>query len=92
MKDLMLENIKELFKKVECENEIQLYKFGIQNKSPFEWITYLTEEVGELAQAITDHYYYRVESPSNIADEAIQVSTLALKIAEMILYGGDIHD
>ena len=60
----------------------QLYKWGFQSVSPFEWLTYLTEEVGELAAAISE-FIYRDGDPEKISKEAIQVATLALKISKM---------
>ena len=60
----------------------QLRKWGVQNSSPFEWMTWLTEEVGELAEAISD-FIYRYGKPEEISKEAISVATLALKIAKM---------
>ena len=48
----------------------------------FEWIAFLTEKVGEVAQVISE-WNYRGQPESNVVKEAIQVATLALKIAEM---------
>ena len=42
---------------VEEEHKRQIEKWGIQSKSPFEWMTNLTEEIGELAKAITELEY-----------------------------------
>ena len=67
---------------IQNENERQLLKWGIQTHSPFEWLTYTTEELGELAQAISEHEY-RDGTKEAVVKEAIQVATLALKIAEM---------
>jgi NTP pyrophosphatase (non-canonical NTP hydrolase) len=67
---------------VEEENKHQIEKFGVQCKSPFEWMTNLTEEVGELAEAITEVEYNNATLEA-VRREAIQVATLALKIAEM---------
>ena len=67
---------------VEEEHQRQIDKWGVQSKSPFEWMTNLTEEVGELAQAITEAEYNNV-CIEDVRKEAIQVATLALKIAEM---------
>jgi len=80
--DQELRTLPILTKYVQKENERQLQKWGVQTRTPFEYMTYLTEEVGELAQAISE-YVYRRESKNAIIDEAIQVATLALKIAEM---------
>jgi NTP pyrophosphatase (non-canonical NTP hydrolase) len=69
---------------IDKENQHQLTKWGVQTHSPFEWLTYTTEELGELAEAISEHYY-RGAPKELIVKEAIQVATLALKIAEMHL-------
>lgn len=83
LKDKKLSNPK-LWEMLQIENESQLIKWGVQIHTPFEWLTYTTEELGELAQAISEHYY-RGQSKENVVKEAIQVATLALKIAEMYL-------
>jgi NTP pyrophosphatase (non-canonical NTP hydrolase) len=83
-KDKCFEYIDKLIEFIKDENAKQLTKWGIQERSGFEWMTYLTEEVGELAEAITE-FEYRDGSNYDIVKEAIQVSTLALKIAEMSL-------
>jgi len=74
---------KMLFKSVVEENKRQLSIWGVQSHTLPEWQMFLTEEVGELARAISE-FMYRGEKSSNIYDEAIQVATLALKMAEMI--------
>jgi len=60
----------------------QLKKWGVQDHSPFEWLAFLTEEVGELASEIAE-LEYRNGNHREVVAEAIQVATLALKIAEM---------
>jgi NTP pyrophosphatase (non-canonical NTP hydrolase) len=82
MKDNQLGKMEILVQAVQNENLRQVGKWGIQDRSSFEWLTYLMEEVGELAEAISE-YEYRGASMDSIFKEAIQVSTLALKIAEM---------
>jgi NTP pyrophosphatase (non-canonical NTP hydrolase) len=68
------------------ENLRQVAKWGYQDVSPYEWLCYLTEEVGELAQAInkvySEHDKLGVDK-MDIYKEAIQVATLAMKIANM---------
>lgn len=70
---------------VESENARQLRKWGIQTHSPAEWALILAEEEGELARQILglqfggDHY----TGTFDLQAEAIQVATLALKIAKM---------
>lgn len=85
-KDLCLEHLNELVEKIKRENEYQLRKWGIQNRTMFEWMIYLTEEVGELAAEVSENEY-RLGSPKKVLAEAIQVATLALKIAEMSAEG-----
>jgi hypothetical protein len=45
-------------------------------------LTYTTEELGELANAIGE-FEHRGGPPSKVVNEAIQVATLAIKIAVM---------
>ncbi len=71
-----------IIKKIRNENMSQLSKWGIQIHSSFEWLAYLTEEIGELAQSISEHEY-RDGKKDQVIKEAIQVAALALKIAEM---------
>ena len=85
MKDNELRKIDSLVLAVVNEGKKQVSKWGIQDRSSFEWMTYLTEEVGELAEAISE-YEYRGAAAARIWDEAIQVATLALKIAEMSVF------
>ena len=65
-----------------AEHRRQIAKWGVQSRTAFEWITYLTEEVGELAEAVSEHEY-RGGTSAAVVKEAVQVATLALKIAEM---------
>jgi NTP pyrophosphatase (non-canonical NTP hydrolase) len=80
--DQNLQSIDYLINLVMLENLRQREKWGVQERTPFEWLAYLTEEVGELAKAISEKNY-RDGCIANIIDEAIQVATLSLKIAEM---------
>ena len=80
--DRCLENDNWIIKKVQNENSNQLLKWGVQNHTSFEWLTYTAEELGSLAKAIGE-YEYRNGTKEKVISEAIQVATLALKIAEM---------
>lgn len=64
------------------ENAMQVDKWGVQTHSIYEWLAFTLEELGELAEAICEHEY-RKGSKGKVIKEAIQVATLALKIAEM---------
>jgi len=81
MRDLCLEN-RDIFKLVDNENNRQLAKWGIQDHEPFTWLGFATEELGELSEAISAHKW-RDGLVEDVVDEAIQVATLCLKIAEM---------
>jgi len=72
--------------KITDENYRQIEKWGIQTHSAFEWLTYTCEELGSLAKAIGE-YEYRGSSKGRVVSEAVQVATLALKIAEMFEAG-----
>jgi len=66
------------------EHEHQIKKWGVQTHSIWEWLGYTTEELGSLAKAVGE-WNYREGPSDKIVSEAIQVATLALKIAEMFL-------
>jgi NTP pyrophosphatase (non-canonical NTP hydrolase) len=86
--DLKLQTLSRLENFIQFESDRQIYKWGIQNRTPAEWMLYLTEEVGELAEAISEREY-RSGLNDDIIKEAIQVATLALKIAEIYLVEED---
>ena len=71
-----------LFDQLDEENLRQIEKWGIQERTAFEWLGYATEELGSLAKAINEHHY-RGGPKEKVIAEAFQVATLALKIAEM---------
>ncbi len=64
------------------EHDRQCAKWGKQTRSAFEWLAYLMEEVGELAEAISEEHY-RDGVPEDVVKEAVQAATLAAKIAAM---------
>ncbi len=86
--DKLFKNKDKLFDNVFTEHRKQCDKWGVQTHSLFEWQNYLTEELGELASAIDEHEY-RNGAKIEIYKEAIQVATLALKIAEMTMLNID---
>jgi NTP pyrophosphatase (non-canonical NTP hydrolase) len=94
VKDLCFTTEPSIFLELRKENDRQVNKWGIQNRSPFEWLAFTTEELGELACAISENYY-RGGNAGDVVKEAIQTATLALKIAEMYRAskeGGEAHD
>ena len=71
--------------KVIAERIRQNEKWGYpQNNTPFEWVSILTEEVGELAQATNDAFMGQIKSnqTDKIVREAIQVAAVAVAIIE----------
>jgi len=74
---------KMLERSIKGEGKNQVAKWGVQEHTLIEWLMYTTEELGELAKAISE-FVYRGGTTTEIYKEAIQVVTLALKIAEMI--------
>ena len=86
MKDLCLTT--DVWLLVCQENHRQIEKWGVQDHDPFEWLGFTLEELGETSEAISEHRF-RNGSASDVVKEAIQVATLALKIAEMYQNGGD---
>lgn len=81
--DLQLED-ERVFDMVRDESKRQISKWGIQIRDSLEWLAYAVEEQGELSEAITNFMCGR-GLQSQIVNEAIQVATLNLKIAEMFL-------
>jgi NTP pyrophosphatase (non-canonical NTP hydrolase) len=80
--DTCFERIEPIIVLCHHENVKQIAKWGVQTRTPFEWLTYTTEELGELAKAISEHYY-RDGKVEDVIKEAVQTATLVLKIAEM---------
>ena len=81
-RDRMFINKEWLFDQLDEENLRQISKWGIQERTAFEWLTFTAEELGSLAKAINEHHY-RKGPAGKVISEAFQVATLALKIAEM---------
>ena len=68
---------------LEEEDKRQLEKWGNQSHTMFEWLAFMTEEMGELSKAISE-WIYRLGDLEEIRDESIQLSTLAMKMAVMV--------
>ncbi len=58
-------------------------KWGEQNHDPFTYLTVLTEEVGELAQAAL-HTKFGGDKADGLRAEAVQVAAVALAFVECI--------
>ena len=65
------------------EDRKQREKWGDQTHSIYKWITILSEEVGELSKAVLEAHH-DTAAWKDVVKEAVQVATLALKIAWMV--------
>ena len=82
-KDVSPAELEEEMVCVRNEHTRQTQKWGLQSRSLFEWLTYLTEEVGELAKEVSEQEY-RHGSASDLAKEAIQIAALATRISAIV--------
>jgi len=67
---------------IEKEDESQLAKWDYQTHSAWEWLAFITEELGELSKAVSE-YRFREGHKQDIVAEAVQLATLAIKFAVM---------
>jgi NTP pyrophosphatase (non-canonical NTP hydrolase) len=82
----------EVIEKVIAERDRQDAKWGFpQRNSPFEWVSILTEEVGELAEAINNSLLGGDGDMTKAIEEAIQVSAVAMSIVEHIYPKSEDH-
>jgi len=65
---------------IDDERRSQLKKWHYQKHTMSDWLLFIAEEVGELAEAIGD-YKFRDGDIERVAEEAVQVSTLANLVA-----------
>ena len=78
-----------------AERARQDAKWGIQNHHPRDYFLILTEEVGELAQAIADGLVFATpteEAVEHVREEAVHVAAVALAMVEAIDRGTWIQD
>ena len=81
--DMGFVNLRFLLASVWKEHRRQLEKWGRQNRILFEWLAYITEELGELSEAISE-YEYRDGDKDNIVKEAIQTIVSSFSLPTMI--------
>ncbi|WP_077616868.1 MazG-like family protein [Caenibacillus caldisaponilyticus] len=73
-----------------AERDRQDKKWGIQSHEYPIWLMILTEEVGEVAQAMQKEWGWGKKSDaSNLYQELIHVAAVAVSIAEQVLVEGD---
>jgi NTP pyrophosphatase (non-canonical NTP hydrolase) len=80
---LLVSTKSEALASILCERERQDMKWGEQNHDPFTYLTVLSEEVGELAQAAL-HARFGGEKAWCVRNEAVHVAAVALAIVECL--------
>lgn len=65
------------------ESNAQYKKWGCRQHHMFDWLAFITEENGELSQAMSK-YLYRGGDLEAVMKEAVQAATLAIKVACMV--------
>ena len=72
---------------IDEERDRQDARWGVQNHAPEWWLAILTEEVGELAQAILETHFDNgtdLGGTANIRKEAVQCAAVAMAMIECI--------
>lgn len=72
-----------VLQEVHEERKSQDDKWGEQNHSPLEWLSILTEEVGEVARGINNAHFGGA-SYDNYREELIQVAAVAAAAVESL--------
>jgi NTP pyrophosphatase (non-canonical NTP hydrolase) len=66
------------------ERDQQDDRWGVQRHSWPEWMSILTEEVGEAAQAANNEYFHPSGDLSRLKEELVQVASVAIAMVEHI--------
>jgi NTP pyrophosphatase (non-canonical NTP hydrolase) len=70
------------YHRCQAEHIRQQQKWGIQERTAFEWLSYIMEEIGELSEAIQEYEYHNGPK-EDVIKEASHAATLLLKIMRM---------
>lgn len=74
-----------VYTEVHMERERQDAKWGPHDHIPIEWMSVLTEEVGEAAEAANNcHWHASPEWIKQFRDEMIQVAAVAVAAVEYV--------
>ena len=76
-----------IIKEIINEREKQDTKWGEQNHQPIEWVSILTEEVGEVAKAALESHFKHKEKDHSYKEyrkELVQVAAVALAMIESL--------
>jgi NTP pyrophosphatase (non-canonical NTP hydrolase) len=77
--------MKEIYKEIMAEREIQDRKWGQQDHYPMEWLAILGEEIGEVNRAVLEAHFkehYPKGSWENYRKELIQVAAVVVAMIE----------
>lgn len=69
---------------VMLEHDRQLKKWGEQNHPYFTWLAILSEEVGEMSQAML-HAEFGGPAHDKVKEEAVHVAAVALQLVEYLI-------
>jgi hypothetical protein len=87
--DMCFKRFNDLRLLVYFEHLKQIKKHGINRYYSYQWLSHLTKQVGQLADAVECSEYIhgapKIYRDTEVVKQAIEVATLALKIAEMYL-------
>lgn len=81
---LDLEATKKVLEGVLKERDRQDSKWGEQNHNPLEWLSILSEEVGEVALAINIAHFGDVPDWTNYRKELLEVAAVAVAAVEAL--------
>lgn len=73
----------EALKKILKERDRQNVKWGEQNHDDYRWLAILSEELGEVSQAIL-HDEFGGEAAGTVEEELVQVAAVAVQWLECI--------
>jgi NTP pyrophosphatase (non-canonical NTP hydrolase) len=73
---------------VQRERERQDTKWGVQSHHPLEWLSVLSEEVGEVAEAVNEAHWHDADW-EHYREELIQVAAVAVAAVEALDRNGN---
>ena len=82
-----MHNLNKALEAIITEREKQDAKWGEQNHSPIEWVSILTEEVGEVAKAALESHFKHKNKDHSYTEyrkELIQVAAVAIAMIESL--------
>lgn len=76
---------KRILEEIVNERTRQDEKWGVQNCAPFEWLSILVEEVGEVAKAANNMTcHYTEAAVENYREELVQVAAVVVSALECL--------